>query len=181
MKKHLHLVVNGDSHELYVDTRRSLLDVLRNDLGLLGTHRGCDGGGCGACTVHVDGLPMASCLLLAVDYDGSEVLTIEGLALGGELHPLQRALVEQGAIQCGFCTPGVVMSALALLQENPHPSEEDVRAALAGNLCRCTGYVKIVSAVMAAAAELASQAPAGIRPAGAGGTLAASRRGTSGT
>ncbi|GIK39063.1 MAG: oxidoreductase [Chloroflexota bacterium] len=148
MKKLITLTVNGDAHELYLDTRRTLLDVLRNELGLMGAHRGCDEGECGACTVHVDGLPMNSCLRLAVDLDGAEILTIEGLAKDGQMHPLQKAFVEKGGIQCGFCTPGFVMSALALLQDNPRPSEADVRAALSGNLCRCTGYVKIVEAVL---------------------------------
>jgi carbon-monoxide dehydrogenase small subunit len=148
MKKLITLTVNGDAHELYLDTRRTLLDVLRNELGLMGAHRGCDEGECGACTVHVDGLPMNSCLRLAVDLDGAEILTIEGLAKDGQMHPLQKAFVEKGGIQCGFCTPGFVMSALALLQDNPEPSEADVRAALSGNLCRCTGYVKIVEAVL---------------------------------
>ncbi len=151
MKKNLTLTVNGIPYDLYVDTRRTLLDVLRNELGLMGAHRGCDAGDCGACTVLVNGLPMTSCLLLAVDWDGAEVTTIEGVAQGTELHPLQRAFVEKGAIQCGFCTPGFVMNALALLQENPHPSEEEVRVWLAGNLCRCTGYAKIVEAVMSVA------------------------------
>jgi carbon-monoxide dehydrogenase small subunit len=160
MKTLVTLSVNGERRELYVDTRRTLLDVLRNELGLFGSHRGCDAGDCGACTVHVNGLPMTACLLLAADWDGAEVLTIEGLTArrpGGAVHPLQRALVEHGGIQCGFCTPGMVMSALALLEENPQPDEGEVRAALAGNLCRCTGYVKIVAAVQAAAGELAAE------------------------
>ena len=119
MKTPLTLSVNGDTHEIYVDTRHSLLDVLRNELGLTGTHRGCDSGDCGACTVHLDGLPVTSCLVLAADCDEAEILTIEGIAHDGSLHPLQRAMVEAGAIQCGFCTPGIVMNALALLEENP--------------------------------------------------------------
>jgi carbon-monoxide dehydrogenase small subunit len=153
MKKAITLTVNDTLHELYVDTRRTLLDVLRDDLGLVGTHRGCDAGDCGACTVHVNGLPMTACLLLAVDWDGAAVRTIEGVTPPEGLHPVQRALVERGGIQCGFCTPGMVMSAVALLEEHPQPSEAQVRAALAGNLCRCTGYVKIVEAVLAAANE----------------------------
>jgi len=148
MKKLLRLTVNGDICEIYIDTRRTLLDVLRNELGLLGSHRGCDEGECGACTVHIDGLPMNSCLRLAVDLDSSEILTIEGVAKNGQLHPLQQALVDKGGIQCGFCTPGFVMSTLALLKEKPQPTELDIRAGLAGNLCRCTGFVKIVEAVM---------------------------------
>jgi len=148
MKKLITLSVNGDSHELYVDTRRTLLDVLRNDLGLKGAHRGCDAGDCGACTVLVDGLPMTSCLLLAADWDQAEITTVEGVLVDGEMHPVQQALVKEGGIQCGFCTPGFVMSTLALLEETPHPTESEVRAWLAGNLCRCTGYVKIVNAVL---------------------------------
>jgi len=149
------LTVNGDRRELYIDTRRSLLDVLRRDLGLTGTHRGCDSGDCGACTVLRNGLPATACLALAADCHGDEVVTVEGLAVGGALHPVQRALVERGAIQCGFCTPGVVMNTLALLRDNPHPSELEVRQALSGNLCRCTGYVKIVEAVMSLDGESA--------------------------
>lgn len=148
------LTVNGDLHELYLDPRRTLLDVLRNELNLLGAHRGCDAGSCGACTVHVNGLALTSCLLLAADWDGAEILTVEGVAPPGRLHPVQRALVEKGGIQCGFCTSGFVMSALALLQENSHPTETEIRAALTGNLCRCTGYVKIVEAIMSLAGEV---------------------------
>ena len=147
MKKLIRLTVNRDPYELYIDTRRSLLDVIRNEIGLTGTHRGCDTGNCGACTLMVDGLAVNSCLLLAVDYDGSEILTVEGVAQNGQLHPVQRALVEQGGIQCGFCTPGFVINILALLNDNPHPDEPEIRARLSGNLCRCTGYVKIIEAV----------------------------------
>ncbi len=155
MKIPIKLTVNGDYHELYIDTRRTLLDVLRQELNLMGAHRGCDEGECGACTIHVNGLPMNSCLLLAADLDGAEILTVEGVATNGDMHPLQQALVEKGGIQCGFCTPGFVMSALALLQENPHPTEAEIRSTLSGNLCRCTGYVKIVEAVMSASEQLA--------------------------
>ena len=153
MKIPISLTVNGDPQEIYVDTRRSLLDVLRNQLGLTGTHRGCDSGDCGACTVHLDGLPVTSCMVLAADCDGAQVLTIEGIAYDGSLHPLQRAMVEKGAIQCGFCTPGIVMNAIALLEEIPEPSEAELRTALAGNLCRCTGYWKILEAVKSLKAE----------------------------
>ncbi len=154
MKQVIRLTVNGDTHELYLDTRRTLLDVLRNELGLMGTHRSCDAGDCGACTVLLDDLPVTSCLVLAVACDGAEVLTVEGLRGEEGLHPVQQALVEEGGIQCGFCTPGMVMSAVALLREKPRPSETEIRAALAGNLCRCTGYEKIVQAVRHAAGEV---------------------------
>ncbi len=153
MKQVIHLTVNGDSHELYLDTRRTLLDVLRNELGLMGTHRSCDAGDCGACTVLLNDLPVTSCLVLAVACDGAQVLTVEGLRCGDGLHPVQQALVETGGIQCGFCTPGMVMSAVALLGEKRRPSEAEIRAALAGNLCRCTGYGKIIQAVQRAAGE----------------------------
>jgi len=153
MKTLIALTINGDPRELYIDTRRTLLDVLRNELSLMGAHRGCDAGDCGACTIMVDGLPMTSCLLLAADWDGAEILTVEGVSAEGKMHPLQQALVEKGGIQCGFCTPGFVMSSLALLQENPTPTEAKIRAALAGNLCRCTGYVKIIEAVMSISNE----------------------------
>lgn len=148
MKVVVSLTVNGVTHELYIDARRSLLEVLRSELGLTGTHRGCDAGDCGACTVLRNGLPVTACLALAADCSGDEVLTVEGLAAGGALHPVQQALVDHGAIQCGFCTPGVVMNLVALLHETPRPSEVQLRQALAGNLCRCTGYVKIIQAAM---------------------------------
>lgn len=130
--------------------RRLLVHFLRDDLGLTGTHVGCDTGNCGACTIHLDGEPVKSCMLLAVQVDGSAITTIEGLAPDGELSPLQRAFNEHHALQCGYCTPGMLMSATALLERNAHPSEEEVRIALQGNICRCTGYVNIVEAVRAA-------------------------------
>jgi len=151
LKRALAFVVNGEPRDLVVDTRRSLLDVLRDPLGLFGAHRGCDSGDCGACTVLRDGAPVAACLTLAVECDGAEIVTVEGITPARGLHPVQEALVRLGGIQCGFCTPGMVMSAVALLGENPAPSVDEVRRALAGNLCRCTGYAKIVEAVMAGA------------------------------
>ena len=152
-KFHLTLTVNGEPRELLIDPRRTLLDVLRNDLDLRGAHRGCDSGDCGACAVLVDGLPVTSCMMLAADCDGVNVLTVEGVSPNGSLHPVQRALVEKGGIQCGFCTPGMVMASIALLNDNPHPTEDEVRLGLAGNLCRCTGYKKIVEAVLSVGEE----------------------------
>ena len=154
MKKELHITVNGDEYHLFVDVRRTLLDVIREDIGLTGTKNGCGAGECGACTVLLDGEPVNSCLVLVHEADGQEVVTIEGLAQGGVLHPIQEAFVEQGAIQCGFCTPGMVMSAKALLDRKPNPTREDILHGLKGNLCRCTGYVKIIDAVEAASCLL---------------------------
>ncbi len=156
MKYPLTLKVNGETYRLEVKPHRSLLEVLRDELDLTGTNDGCRTGNCGACTVLVDGAPIPSCLMLALDAEGHEITTIEALSAGGELHPLQRAFVQRGAIQCGYCTPGMILSAYALLQENPRPTEAEVRRALVGNLCRCTGYVKIIEAVLAAAEEMAS-------------------------
>lgn len=153
MKYSLTLHVNGDTYELEVRPQRSLLEVLRDELELTGTNDGCRTGNCGACAVLLDGRPIASCLMLALDADGHQVTTIEGLVHNGELHPLQRTFVERGAIQCGYCTPGMIISAYALLEENPQPTEAEVRNALIGNLCRCTGYAKILEAVLAAAEE----------------------------
>jgi carbon-monoxide dehydrogenase small subunit len=147
MKALITLKVNGRVWDLAVEPNRTLLDVLRHDLELTGTKRGCDLGECGSCTVILNGKPVNSCLVLAVQANGAEILTIEGLADPSRLHPLQRAFVEKGAIQCGFCTPGMILSANNLLQKNPKPSEEEIRTALSGNLCRCTGYQKIVEAV----------------------------------
>jgi carbon-monoxide dehydrogenase small subunit len=154
MKRELHITVNGDEYHLFVDVRRTLLEVIREDIGLTGTKNGCDAGECGACTVLLAGEPVNSCLVLAHEADGMEVVTIEGLAQGGVLHPIQTAFVEQGAIQCGFCTPGMVMSAKALLDHKPNPTREDIVHGLRGNLCRCTGYVKIFDAVEAASCLL---------------------------
>ena len=154
MKKTICLVVNGDQYEVAVEPRQTLLEVLRDSLGLTGTKRGCGTGDCGACTVLLDGLPVNSCLVLAVDAKGKDVLTIEGLADGNKLHPIQEAFIEHGGLQCGYCTPGMILSAKALLDENPRPTDEEVKSAIAGNLCRCTGYVKIVESVLAAAEVL---------------------------
>jgi carbon-monoxide dehydrogenase small subunit len=142
--------VNGEQIEQEVPARRLLVHFLRDDLGLTGTHVGCDTGNCGACTVHVDGEPVKTCMLLAVQADGATIRTIEDLAPNGELTPLQKSFNEHHALQCGYCTPGMLMSATALLERNPHPTEEEVRVALQGNICRCTGYVNIVEAVLAA-------------------------------
>lgn len=146
----INLTVNDEVYELEVDPRRTLLEVLRDDLELRGTHLGCDSGDCGACTVLVDGEAVPSCLILAVDADGRRVVTVEGLvhASHGQPHPVQQAIVAHGGVQCGYCTPGIVVSSVALLNRNPHPSEPEVREAIAGNLCRCTGYQKIVQAVL---------------------------------
>ena len=151
MKRLIRVAVNGESWEFSVEPKKTLLDFLREDLGLTGTKKGCDNGECGACTVLLNGRPVNACLVLAVEADGQEVLTIEGLADGTRLHPLQQAFIDSGAIQCGFCTSGMIMMAKALLDQNPNPTRQDVREGLGGNLCRCTGYVKIVDAVLAAA------------------------------
>ena len=150
------VTVNGRLIEAEVPAHRTLLDFLRGDAGLPGTKQGCDSGDCGACSVLLNGELVVSCLLLAVEADRGDVLTVEGLAPGAELHPLQEAFVAAGAVQCGFCTPGMLMAAKALLDVNREPTEVDVRAALGGNLCRCTGYERIVRAVLAAAREGAS-------------------------
>lgn len=150
MKRLLTLTINGKRLDLAVAPNRTLLDLLRYDLGLTGTKKGCDVGDCGACTVILDGKPVNSCLVLAVQAHGKEILTIEGLAGDQTLHPIQQAFVDKGAIQCGFCTPGMVLSAKSLLDRDPKPTEEEIRSALSGNLCRCTGYQKIVEAVKAA-------------------------------
>jgi aerobic carbon-monoxide dehydrogenase small subunit len=150
----VHLTVNGRPHELQVEPRVLLVHLLRDRLGLTGTHVGCDTTNCGACTVHVDGEAVKSCTVLAVQADGAEVTTIEGLADGDTLHPLQEAFWEHHGLQCGYCTPGMIMAAADLLKRNPNPTEEDVRHGLEGNLCRCTGYHNIVRAVLDAAKEM---------------------------
>jgi carbon-monoxide dehydrogenase small subunit len=144
----IRLRVNGYDYEVVVKPHQSLLEVLREQLELTGTKEGCGLGECGACTVLLNGRPVNSCLVLALEADGSEILTIEGLALGGKLHPIQKAFVEGGAIQCGFCTPGMVMATVGLLAENPKPSREEIKKALVGNLCRCTGYKKIIESIL---------------------------------
>jgi carbon-monoxide dehydrogenase small subunit len=150
----LTLRVNGEEHRLEVEPRRLLADVLRDDLGLTGTHLGCEQGACGACTVLLDGSAVRSCLLFAVQADGEEVTTVEALAPGGPLHPLQEAFRDHHALQCGFCTPGMLLAALDLLARNPSPAADEVREELSGNLCRCTGYQRIVDAVLDAAARI---------------------------
>ena len=153
MKKLITITVNGVSHELAVEPRRTLLEVVREDLGLTGSKKGCGIGDCGACTMLVDGVATFSCLMLAVQADGCVVETIESLAENGKLNKLQQSFVDVGAVQCGFCTPGMLMMATELLRRNPHPSEAEIRKSLSGNLCRCTGYQKIVDAIKAAAGE----------------------------
>ena len=144
MKRLISLTVNGENHEVVVEPRTTLLEVLRDALGLTGAKEGCSLGNCGACTVLLDGKPVLSCLLLAVEAQGKEIVTIEGLAEGGKLHPLQEAFVEHGAVQCGFCTPGILMSLKALLSEKPDATQEDVKRALDGHLCRCGAYPRIL-------------------------------------
>jgi aerobic carbon-monoxide dehydrogenase small subunit len=153
-KQEITLTVNGATREGYVEARRTLADFLREDLGLTGTHLGCEHGVCGACTLLVNGEAVRSCLMFAVQANGQTVTTIEGLASGATLHPIQEAFWECHGMQCGFCTPGFVMSIYAFLKENPNPREEDIRPALSGNICRCTGYQSIVDAVRLAAAKM---------------------------
>ena len=149
MKQLIELKVNGESYEAAVDSHRTLLEVLRENLGLTGAKEGCDLGACGACTVLIDGKAVLSCLTLAVDSQKKEITTIEGLAKEGKLHPLQQNFVNHGAIQCGFCTPGMILSAKAMLDKSPKPTEAEVKRGISGNLCRCTGYTKIIEAIMA--------------------------------
>ncbi len=157
MKKVIKVTINGESVEAAVEPNQTLLQFLREDLGLTGTKHGCGLGDCGACTVIMDGKAVNSCLVLAIQAQGKDILTIEGLAVNGQLHPIQQAFVDKGAIQCGFCTPGMILSAKAFLDTNPEPSEHDIRTAISGNLCRCTGYQKIVEAVESAAERLKSE------------------------
>ncbi|MGD0854971.1 MAG: (2Fe-2S)-binding protein [Dehalococcoidia bacterium] len=148
MSKLVKFKVNGEEREVLVDPRDMLLDTLRLKLGLTGTKEGCGNGNCGTCTVLLNGKAVNSCLVFAVELEGMEITTIEGLQQGGKLHPLQQAFIDEGAVQCGFCTPGIIMAAKSFLDENPHPTEVEVRNAIAGNLCRCTGYDKIVKAIL---------------------------------
>jgi carbon-monoxide dehydrogenase small subunit len=154
MKQIIKIMVNGEDYEKEVAVHKSLLDFLRDDLSLTGTKKGCDNADCGSCTVLLDGKPVISCIMLAVEADGCEILTIEGMAAGRDLHPVQSAFVESGAVQCGFCTPGMVLSAKVLLDENPEPSESEIRQTIAGHLCRCTGYDQIVKGIQKAADHL---------------------------
>lgn len=154
MKQLIKLRINGESYEVEVEPRKFLVDVLRDNLELIGTKKACDFGNCGSCTVLMDGKPILSCLTLAIEAQGKDILTIEGMAKDGQLHPLQQAFVDHGAIQCGFCTPGMLLSAKALLDENPQPTTAEVKEALSGNLCRCTGYAKIIEAVEVAAQKM---------------------------
>ena len=156
MRIPLSLTVNGMEHQLLVKPNHTLVDVLREDLGLLGTKKGCGAGKCGSCTVLLDGSPVNSCLLLALQAQGKKILTIEGLA-EKKPHPLQKAFVEHGAVQCGYCTPGMIMSAHALLENNSDPDQAEIKGAIAGNLCRCTGYNKIVEAIGACAGARSEQ------------------------
>ena len=151
MKHKIQLCVNDQKYELYVEAKTTLLDLLREGLGLTGTNKGCGTGDCGACTVIMNGHAVNSCLVLALDADGAEIITIEGLERDGKLDPLQQAFIDEGAVQCGFCTPGMIMVAKDYLAKNPKPAEEDLQDAISGNLCRCTGYVKIIDAVLSAA------------------------------
>ena len=151
---HVTATINGDAHEFLCAPDETLLDVLRNRLGLTGAKEGCGTGDCGACSVTVNGRLVCSCLVLGAEADGAEVTTIEGMAEGDELHPLQRHFIDAAALQCGVCTPGILVAAKALLERTPDPTDEEVRYWLAGNLCRCTGYDKIIRAVQAAAAEM---------------------------
>lgn len=157
MKQIIRLTINGETVEAAVEPNRTLLQFLREDLGLTGTKHGCGLGDCGACTVIMEGRAVNSCLVLAIQASGKDILTIEGMADGATLHPIQQAFVDKGAIQCGFCTPGMILSAKALLDSNPKPTEMEIRTAISGNLCRCTGYQKIVEAIEAAAETMSSE------------------------
>ena len=158
MKRTIELTVNGDSHTAIIDARETLLDSLRYKLGFMGPKEGCGNGNCGACTVELNGQLVNSCLVLSLEAEGAEVTTVEGVAASDQLHPVQRAFIDNAGLQCGFCTPGFIMSAKALLERNPNPSEAEIRLAISGNLCRCTGYDKIVKAIQAASQALSRAA-----------------------
>ena len=158
MKREIDVKVNGETYSIVVDTRETLLDALRYRLGFMGPKEGCGNGNCGSCTVTLNGTVVDSCLVFAVEAEGAEVTTVEGVAVDGKLHPVQQTFIEHGALQCGFCTSGFIMSAKALLERNPNPAEHEIRLGLSGNLCRCTGYDKIVRAVMAASQALSKVA-----------------------
>ncbi|MFC1905344.1 (2Fe-2S)-binding protein [Chloroflexota bacterium] len=153
MKQSIVLNINGDLYDVEIEPQRTLLEVLRENLGLTGTKKGCNQGECGACTVLINGKPVPSCSFLALEAQNKEILTIEGLAKDRNLHPVQQAFLKHGGFQCGFCTPGMIMSAKALLDENPHPTEDEIKKALTGNLCRCTGYTQIIQSVQAVGKE----------------------------
>lgn len=157
MKRIIRFKLNGEDMEEYVQDNLTMVDFLRKQMHLTGTKRGCEEGECGACTILLDGDAVDSCMMLAAEADGHEVVTIEGVMRNGVLHPLQKEFIDRWALQCGFCTPGMIMSALSLLNENPHPTEQEIRDGIAGNLCRCTGYAKIVEAIEAAAKVMAKE------------------------
>jgi len=154
MKKVFSFNLNGEDIQVLSEPNRTLLDLLRDDLGLTGTKKGCEVGECGACTVMLDGRPVNSCITLVAEVEGCRVITVEGVAQDGQLTPLQKQFIDKWAFQCGYCTAGMIMSAKALLERNPHPTEQEIREAIEGNLCRCTGYVKIVEAIQAVSAEM---------------------------
>ena len=160
MKKVISFNLNGEDIQILAEPNRTLLDLLRDDLGLTGTKKGCEAGECGACTVLLDGRPVNSCITLVAEVEGCKVITVEGVAQDGQLSPLQKQFIDKWAFQCGYCTAGMIMSAKALLERNPHPTEIEIREAIEGNLCRCTGYVKIIEAIQAVAAEMDWEAEA---------------------